>query len=1134
MQSATWLKGSAAASVLVVTVLAAPVWGVDWFDAFKAKRPEMFKDPGFERWTKEVDWLERQVETYGSVVPKHVDLWGEARLTAHRVDFEEQMFKDLCAFEAKINGSIRRADTAATALAFQLGAGLDGTPAPSSVAAEKLIKDFEPIPLPQQKEPLPTPTLEPTTFILQKKRYLDLLNELRRINEGDDVTDAPGYALYLARLPVSVLPGKKTDKGHGAEITFTINPILSDELLPTTFERWVINDVARQLAFPLVKLLEDPAAMQVFIDVADGKVSAQEMRRARPDADSRAMDTPMDAATTAEAMLDELRGVIPADQIGAFQQGIAQMSLAAQALEIERLYKQIFPQGPFSLDDAERVPAPVREQPADVYTEDRNASNDRDGYVSRELQQTSQRVFDAAARGAVARWRDSLAAFPDTQILDIYGPSIIGVLAQSLRDVFAERAGLVHVADVQGHLRRELTAAYEFLKTQRTLPLWAHCRPELVAAVHERRRPLRANEYEPWKAQGISELARGSDTPAGPELLLDPSTQLGAPAEIHLYKLRGQFFHDVRLISRRANYTVTSSLAWAIIVDAALLNHRLQEEMQSTSIEKNCGCLPPLVWGDFYHPHPSPEARAAFNEFVRCRWPIQVFTVDPENDEQNIDDRLARRRELQLAVSLAVASGEMNASAAGRFLRRLDTEIAVIQLNRTTVGFSHGADTFGWRYYPRFQTPPSPGNLKAFAETLCGGPTTDQDLRQRKLEPGIRECVAMIVMPSFVPYCTLDSRSSWFSLTNPRNKELTVHEAAELSRTYQAVKQVTHQMCNLEAYRGVDVAGVQHVIDQLEHRLPIQTQTAHVPFENTLGGFATLADGATSLGPELYGWYGAPGVGWPSAGTPPNTHLFLIGENFSVLQTKVIAGGRTVTSKLLSRQVMKVEIPANPNVWSLGNREFVEVHVATPYGVSNHLEVPIHREGGNAAPAPEFIWKPAPAAVATLTWQMTPGQANLGCKDLVFHDCPAPEEKFLIKDLTGFGRGGTNAALLIHWSVVNKAGQTRTLSNPPAPQALTGGSLSYQDFVMLAQRDIRGSDLRQTDEPQKLVGEAIVRLNDGALCVVGGPIVIDVPSICTSGCPPVAPCSPASARRPATVPLQASRTNLPGPHAVRR
>ncbi len=84
--------------------------------------------------------------------------------------------------------------------------------------------------------------------------------------------------------------------------------------------------------------------------------------------------------------------------------------------------------------------------------------------------------------------------------------------------------------------------------------------------------------------------------------------------------------------------------------------------------------------------------------------------------------------------------------------------------------------------------------------------------------------------------------------------------------------------------------------------------SVQVPYENTLGGFAMFNTGVTDLAPELLGWYGAPAINLDGS-----TTIFLIGNHFSVHQTRVIAGGQEIAanSELLSRQVMKVTIPAN-------------------------------------------------------------------------------------------------------------------------------------------------------------------------------------------------------------------------------
>src|SRR5262249_51619551 len=107
-------------------------------------------------------------------------------------------------------------------------------------------------------------TLEPSIMLNQKARYLNHLHELRRINEGDDTGDSPGYALNLIRVPVSILPGKHPQEGHGAEVTMTLKPYLSDELLPTTFRNLVVNDLLEQIGVPLTQFLNDPQYVLFF------------------------------------------------------------------------------------------------------------------------------------------------------------------------------------------------------------------------------------------------------------------------------------------------------------------------------------------------------------------------------------------------------------------------------------------------------------------------------------------------------------------------------------------------------------------------------------------------------------------------------------------------------------------------------------------------------------------------------------------------------------------------------------------------------------------------------------------------------------------------------------------------------
>jgi hypothetical protein len=294
-----------------------------------------------------------------------------------------------------------------------------------------------------------------------------------------------------------------------------------------------------------------------------------------------------------------------------------------------------------------------------------------------------------------------------------------------------------------------------------------------------------------------------------------------------------------------------------------------------------------------------------------------------------------------------------------RYTRRLEWDMATIALNQTAVGFSHGSDTFGWRFHPRFQTPPIKGNIATFCETLIGGPTTDDDLNERQLEPGMRECTAIVVMPSFVPYATFDVRTNWFRLTDPKQTEVSMKETMVLSRSIKAMQQSAAQCAQCaHLYRDGEVHRLLRRVDQLERELPLQTMQTQIPFENTAGGFELFDTGITDLAPELIGFYGAPGIN-------PNdrTTMYLIGDGFSVHDTNVIAGGRKVDYRLLSRQVMEVDIPRGVQILPAhpdrddNLDEVVDVHVATPYGVSSHLLVPLAKPGAGLA-GTALAWRP--------------------------------------------------------------------------------------------------------------------------------------------------------------------------------
>ena len=243
----------------------------------------------------------------------------------------------------------------------------------------------------------------------------------------------------------------------------------------------------------------------------------------------------------------------------------------------------------------------------------------------------------------------------------------------------------------------------------------------------------------------------------------------------------------------------------------------------------------------------------------------------------------------------------------------------------------------------------------------------------RRLEPGIRECYAVVIMPSFVPYAKLNISSNWFNLVNPKKKELTTSYAMKLSNQVKAIENCVPCVADGQMYRNEELDRLAGKAKQLETRLPLQSSMVQIPYENTLGGFGMFNTGVTDLTPELIGWYGTPSIN-PNAATT----VFLAGDHFSVHQTTVIAGGQAIQPsqvQLLSRQVAQVTIPQNPILVGDASEKFVDVQLATPYGVTQHMLIPaIVPPKPDATPAPStqptgtvtqsIAWKPATFSIA--------------------------------------------------------------------------------------------------------------------------------------------------------------------------
>ncbi len=932
---------------------------VDAVDFLKSmfKGPGRTGDPCVERLAGEIDWLERHLDQYGSVVCKQPDIWGQARLTKHRDEYEKKVFEQLNQFKVLLNGTLAREDQAFLANSFALSAAL-GTATRPIEAKEVTIQTsttgtFSNTSLSELKVGDfhggdSKIALEPEIMLDQLSRYLSHLHELRRINEGDDTADSPGYSLNLVRIPVSVSPGRVTRDGYGAEVTITATPYLNEELLPITFRNLVINDLVDQLALPVLKLAESrPWEDPTYIRQKE----AEEEYSAVVTARNRQIEIEL-------RKLSERHGM-----------NAQQLRKLVASGDVPEAARQAFTETKNVLADyTNKFRAVVEEKEAALA-----------------IQQNQQTILETARRvekqtslanfsvGPSSRTRTAQNAVPGSKLVDVFGSQELITIAHTFakgyvgRDVRwnGHKNSIVHLPDVQRFLESELNAAFDLLS-----------QPEL-------------NQPPTNVWDQVAGIFNGAPDGLG-SFVLDVSR--GDVGELVVRRKR--LYTEMRGAGGDPNAAVPVSfgntrcieaLAWAVLVESALLNDHLIDDMKSAALLRGCGCVTPDGM-QFYLPNPHPPERQAFMEYVRCRWPIHVFALDPVTQDQNIADAATIRREMQLAVSLAFTTGRMNATNFTKFVRKFESEYQTIALNRTVVGFSHGDDTFGWRFFPRFQTPAPKGTVAALHETIWG-PSPDGDLMHRKIEPGPRECVAIVIMPSFVPYVTMEVRTNWFRLNHHhgwlptrRHVEPSMTDTVKLSRSIKSMHDTAMHVCDAGSYRDGEVARLLARVHQLDRELPLQTMVAQVPIENTVGGFEMFSNGVTDLAPNLYGWYGGPGIlASPSSTTcctvtnttghigiltgssgveplpqicpsHPGTTLFLVGDHFSVHDTKVIAGDQCLCDvTLLSRQIMRVTIPGGvvPNL--IDGQKFVDVHVATPYGVTSHLHIPYVEN--NAQPA---------------------------------------------------------------------------------------------------------------------------------------------------------------------------------------
>ncbi len=1042
---------------------------------------------------KRLDCIAEELRDDGLVMVKQPDVFSQARLTRFRNDFDTQMSSDLGNFHLVLAARINRLDAATTTSTTALSAALAAPgstqitqpttptfmdtsklfPTPSATVVDPTKGPFSAIALANQGQGTSTATaaalglgVDPTVYLDEKKRFLEHLNEIRRISLGPDQNDSSGYGLYLVRLPVSIMPGDCTHQGHGADLSVTVEHEFAPDFLPTTFQNLVINDLVDELG-PFIyetirsgfyekflRPMHEARAKKKALTIQTGRELALLMNGLAQEVINAALGRPVrpifrppgspkptapaanpldpiaqpleefilrqikpltgdpandlqvqhtlasrltvlaDALmkvktgiaaidTEVPALVNQLRGKIEAirrgDGVDAQLQPEVREAVrlvvrtfvtrphkpgedAANANHVtivdprsvdmelfrpfmEGLYQTALPEDVKTLDDLLGVPEAQRTAVTSLMAQN-NA----------EINKLEANRFTSLNKLNLPSARTAKQLYPiaPKELLNFFLEENLYLLAKDVQE--ASRIKEIRGTDVRAYLRHTLEPAYAAMAKS------TFRQPEALP-------PLADDEF----LKALSEAIRQREF----------SDQAMSP----LQELDDALIERLEMSRDNIQRKPIAALCWAIAVDAVLLDEALRNDARRVLSAKGAACEP-LDDVHFYYPQsiPNEHGKAVFTSYVRHRWPIITFSLDPVTDQQNIADSFNMKRDLQLALSFAFATGQIGFNQLNTFRRQIEQSSDTIALNRTVTAFAHGNDgqgyeSFAFRFTPRFQNPPNQRtNIGVIASQLIGGgPGPDYQLKKSKLEPGMRELTAVLLIPTFLPTMRMNVAGNWFKLNDPEHLVFHTKRLMEQGRKVQEIRKAALDICSAQQYRGADLRVLQGKLAQLETMLPMQSKIVQLPFDNIASGFDLLSEGSTALAPELTGYSGvdvikapasgaatasaalitpltpATGVSLTTSTTGPATvttttvaggprsiaDIFVFGKYFSLLDTRVIAGGRSAAFEILSREVVHVQIPANVTPTTTEeDKTYVEVFVSTPNGISNSLLVP--------------------------------------------------------------------------------------------------------------------------------------------------------------------------------------------------
>jgi len=220
---------------------------------------------------------------------------------------------------------------------------------------------------------------------------------------------------------------------------------------------------------------------------------------------------------------------------------------------------------------------------------------------------------------------------------------------------------------------------------------------------------------------------------------------------------------------------------------------------------------------------------------------------------------------------------------------------------------------------------------------LLNGRVPDPVGSDQSIEPGQRECTVLIEMPNFIPKIEFITVADWFRTGEVGDGQKSdLERASVLGRKLVAAENALNRAKVEGQYRPEEYQIAMDRLNQLRDLMPTQRLIVRLPYSGDNNDSRIFCSQGLQSRPSLLSWHGKPPT------REEESTLFLEGRNFSVHDTHVIAGGKVAASVLVSRNLLQVTIGKDAAPTTNGGAvPLLDINVATPNGVSNHLLIPM-------------------------------------------------------------------------------------------------------------------------------------------------------------------------------------------------